>query len=103
LFTLAVTSVLQSEGVLVDFLCRKAWTMKAPVLFSQKTGAPLLPAFIQRTAEGHKINFHPHMFPDKDIDIEIHLEILNAYLEEHIKEDPSQWLWIHRRWKRANA
>jgi lauroyl/myristoyl acyltransferase len=43
------------------------------------------------------------MFPDKDIDIEIHLEKLNAYLEEHIKEDPSQWLWIHRRWKRANA
>ncbi|RMG69366.1 MAG: lipid A biosynthesis acyltransferase, partial [Nitrospirae bacterium] len=26
---------------------------------------------------------------------------MSAYVEEYIRENPSEWLWIHRRWKRA--
>ena len=77
--------------------------MKAPVLFAQNTGAPLLPAFIIRTAAGHTITIHPPYSPDRGTDLEAHLQKLNGYLENHIKNDPSQWLWIHRRWKRIDA
>ena len=28
------------------------------------------------------------------------LEEVNSLLSNWIKEDPSQWLWIHRRWSK---
>jgi KDO2-lipid IV(A) lauroyltransferase len=94
-------SVMENEGIIVDFLCRKAWTMKIPVVISQKTGAPLLPAFIKRSQSGHVVTIHPPFIPDKSVSLEESLLKLNNRLEEHIKEDPHQWLWIHRRWKRT--
>ena len=92
-------SVVESEGVMVDFLCRKAWTMKIPVLLAQKTGAPLIPLFIKRVDGGHTVTIHPPLVPEKKSDIRSYLQTLNGYLEEHIRDDPAQWLWIHRRWK----
>ncbi|GBD98249.1 lipid A biosynthesis lauroyl acyltransferase [bacterium BMS3Abin07] len=94
-------SVLEKEGILVDFLCRKAWTMKMPVIISRKTGAPILPFFIRRTARGHVITIYPPFLPDSSVELETHLRHLNKYIEKHIKECPEQWLWIHRRWKRT--
>jgi lauroyl/myristoyl acyltransferase len=26
---------------------------------------------------------------------------LNSFIEGYIKDNPEQWLWIHRRWKRV--
>lgn len=95
-------SVLEREGELVNFLCRKAWTMKMPVLLSQRTGAPILPVFITGTATGHKLTIHKPFLPDHEKAIQVNLAILNAFLEQHIIKDPAQWLWIHRRWKRTD-
>ena len=96
-------SVVRSEGVLVDFLCREAWTMKMPVVISQKTGSPLLPVFIRRTPDGHRITIHPPYLPCMEEDLKTHLRKLNGYIEKHIQEEPTQWLWIHRRWKRRGS
>lgn len=94
-------SVLESEGLLVRFLGRPAWTMKIPIIISQKTGTPLLPTFIQRIPNGHRITFHAPFVADKETSLVEQLTYLNHFLEDHIREDPTQWLWMHRKWKRT--
>lgn len=93
-------AVVSDEGIVMDFLGRGAWTTKMPVLLARRTGAALLPVFIRRTEKGHhEITIHP------EVDIrgtdELVLKRLNGAIEEHVKENPSEWLWLHRRWKRV--
>jgi len=78
--------------------------MKIPVLLSQKTGAPLLPVFIRRSpAGGHMIMIDKPFYPANETGISENLRKMNGFIEKHIKGDPSQWLWIHRRWKRTDS
>ena len=50
------------EGALVDFLGRKAWASKAPVLLARKSGVAIVPAFIHREADRHVIDIYPELF-----------------------------------------
>lgn len=101
---LADQAVLPSEGVLIDVLGRKAWASKAPVIIAQKTGAAVIPSFIHREGEHFVITFQPaHEFSEDHSEEGIRLEAqaLSRYVEEFIVSHPSQWYWVHRRWKRA--
>ncbi len=95
-------SVVPSEGVVVDFLGSPAWSMKAPVLIARKTGSPVVPAFIHRNRDGHVIEIHPEVEALEHIesDVASAVALLNSYVERYVMEHPSEWLWIHRRWKR---
>ncbi|MDA8088984.1 MAG: lysophospholipid acyltransferase family protein [Nitrospiraceae bacterium] len=92
-------AVLKEEGHIVEFLGRGAWTTRMPVLLARRTGAALIPAFIKRTPLGHEIT----VYPEADVSgtEEQALRRLNMAIEEHVKENPSEWLWIHKRWKRV--
>jgi KDO2-lipid IV(A) lauroyltransferase len=98
-------AVIPSEGYVTDFLGRGAWTTKTPALIARKTGAVVLPAFIHRTAKGHKITIFPkiELSPGDDMEKAVKEDTKNfsRAIEEYIKEHPSEWLWIHRRWKRV--
>jgi KDO2-lipid IV(A) lauroyltransferase len=89
----------------IDFLGRGAWTSKIPAIIARKTGAAVLPAFIHRTDEGHKVRISPEVELSRDDDTEQAVREdtvkLTGYIEEYIKEHPAEWLWIHRRWKRV--
>jgi len=94
-----------SEGVLVEFLGRPAWTIRLPALISRKSGAPLLPIFVHREGERHVVTIYPEYTPAQDPDAEA-AELKDATaivrsLERYIVEHPSQWYWVHKRWKRA--
>ncbi len=97
-------SVLPSEGVKIPFLGRAAWTMRTPAVIAAKTGASVVPAFIQRTSTGHKIKVYPEVElvegTSEDSVVE-NTKRISSYVEGYIKENPSEWLWIHRRWKRT--
>ncbi len=97
-------SVLPSEGVKIPFLGRPAWTMRTPAVIAAKTGAAVLPVFIKRTPVGHRIKVYPEVElqdgSSEDVVVE-NTKRISAYVERHIKENPSEWLWIHRRWKRT--
>jgi len=95
--------VVEDEGIIVDFLCRPAWTMKIPVMLSQKTGAPLLPVFMKKTQSGYTISINRPYYPEKETELKENIRIMNSYIETEIKNDPTQWLWIHRRWKRIDS
>lgn len=101
---LADQAVLPEEGYLIDVLGRKAWASKAPVIIAQKSGAPLLPTFIHREGERQIITFYPeHKFSgDMSEDgIQKETQALSRYVENFIIAHPTQWYWVHRRWKRA--
>jgi KDO2-lipid IV(A) lauroyltransferase len=98
-------AVIPDEGFVIDFLGRGAWTTKMPALIARKTGAAVLPAFINRTNGGHKIKIYPEIELSKTDDLEKaaieDMKIFSSYIEKYIREHPKEWLWIHRRWKRV--
>ncbi|HMK51149.1 MAG TPA: lysophospholipid acyltransferase family protein [Thermodesulfobacteriota bacterium] len=90
----------------VDFFGYLVPTFKGPVLFSIRTGAPIIPMFITRDSDHlHKITVHPFFdlktTGNVDQDITSNLARLTKIIEEAIREHPEQWLWIYRRFKRA--
>lgn len=102
---LADQAVLKEEGYKIEFLGLPAWTTKLPALIARKTGAAIIPVFINRDGKRHVINIYPEVFLSKESDSERSLYEDTAYLtrfmEDYIKKYPSEWLWIHRRWKRT--
>jgi len=101
---LADQAVFPEEGVLIDVLGRKAWASKAPAIIGQKSGAAILPAFIHREGERFVITFNPaHQISGdmSDEGIRNETQALSRYVEDYIVAHPTQWYWVHRRWKRT--
>lgn len=98
-------AVLSDEGYVIDFLGRGAWTTKMPALIARKTGAAVLPAFIHRTDGTHVIKIYPEVeiskSDERDNAVIEDTKKFSKYIESYIQEHPSEWLWIHRRWKRV--
>ncbi|HYA32020.1 MAG TPA: lysophospholipid acyltransferase family protein [Thermodesulfovibrionales bacterium] len=98
-------AVLPDEGYVTDFLGRGAWTSRMPALLARKTGAPAVPAFIRRTGEGHEIMVYPELAlssnSNQEEAVKEDTKRFSSFIEDYIKENPSQWLWMHRRWKRV--
>lgn len=96
-------SVFKSDGYAVDFLGRPAWTTKMPSLIARKTGAAVLPIFINRYRDQHVINIYPEVDLLQGEDTEkatLHdTKRFSGFIEDYIKQHPLEWLWIHRRWK----
>ena len=93
------------EGVLVDFLGRPAWATKLPSYLARKGGTPMVPAFIHREGNSHVVTFYPELVTSRaaqqDVAAAEDLRALNSCIERYIIEHPTEWYWIHRRWKKA--
>jgi KDO2-lipid IV(A) lauroyltransferase len=89
----------------VDFFGCLVPTFKGPVLFSIRTGAPIIPMFITRSDHFHQIAIHPpfhlNLTGDIEQDITSNVGQLTKIIEAAIRQHPEQWLWIYRRFKRA--
>jgi len=97
-------AMFEDNGVLIEFLGRKAWANKAPAIIAQKTGVPLVPVFIHRTEDRHVLTIHPEyvLCGDRtEVGIGQDIQALSRYLEEFVCAHPADWYWVHRRWKRA--
>jgi len=92
-----------SMGIWVEFFGREARTMKAPAWLALKTGCAVVPINNYRENGRHHVVIHPVLewIPndDEDAAIRLNTQRYNDVLERFIRERPSQWLWIHRRWK----
>jgi len=64
-----------------------------------------VPVFIRRTGEGHEITVHPEVSlssnSNQEEAVREDTERFSSFIEDYIRENPSQWLWMHRRWKRV--
>ncbi|AAR36810.1 lysophospholipid acyltransferase family protein [Geobacter sulfurreducens] len=92
-----------SEGELVEFLGKKAWTTTMPALLAAKTGAALVPGFGRREGNRHVLEFFPEIAPDPAGDPIATTRLLNRAIEAYIVRHPDQWLWVYNRWKRVPA
>ncbi len=92
-----------NDGISVPLLGREAMTPPAAAQLSLRFNVPIVPASIVRKDDD---TFHIHVFPpvtieesgQKTQDIYALTLKLNQWLEERIREQPEQWLWLHRRW-----
>ena len=101
---LADQAVLPVEGALIDVMGRQAWASKAPVIIAQKSGAPLVPVFMHREGERQVITFYPEHIFSGDLSeegVRKETQALSRYVENFVVAHPTQWYWLHRRWKRA--
>jgi Kdo2-lipid IVA lauroyltransferase/acyltransferase len=98
------TNMLPPEGIFVDFFGRFASTTSAPARLARKTGAALVLglALWDARLKKYRLHFEPvHWIEHDDSEEEIRLntEHFNRLIESHVRRNPEQWLWVHRRWK----
>ena len=93
------------EGIVVDFFGKRASHTTAAAILAYKFNAIVIPCFIKRVAfERYEATFFDPIEVEKSNDMEKyilqHTQKQAIITQEFIKKSPSQWLWIHRRWKR---
>jgi KDO2-lipid IV(A) lauroyltransferase len=97
-------SVVRAEGIIADFLGKKDHIMKTPAIIARKTGSPVLPVFIRRSNSGHLLEIGQEIELDKAQEYEqaVYNDTVrfSSHIENYVKNNPAEWLWIHRRWKR---
>lgn len=94
------------EGILINFLGRKTYATKMHAVLAQKTRTPLLPAFIKRKGGIYTVEIGREIElidAENDTAVLINTERCSRPIEEYIIQYPSEWLWIHRRWKHTPA
>ncbi len=101
-------SVLEDEAVVIEFFGEKVYAMKTPALLSIKTGTAVIPAFINYLGNGrHRIlvgeEIELKITGNMEDDLIYNTQVFSDYVERYIKENPSEWLWIHRRWKLSHG
>ncbi|MBI2843802.1 MAG: hypothetical protein HYX78_10415 [Armatimonadetes bacterium] len=94
------------SGIFVDFFGRPAATATGPAVLSLKTGAPILCGFARRVDGGffEAVIYPPLEVPstgDEEADILALTQAYTRVIEDEIRKDPAQWLWIHDRWRRS--
>jgi KDO2-lipid IV(A) lauroyltransferase len=93
-----------AADVFVPFLGQRTGTVDGPGIIHLKMGAPLLFSWCVRLPDNRfQITFEPPELVastgDKSADVERTMTLINARLETQIRRNPTQWLWLHDRWK----
>lgn len=91
------------EGMLVDFFGKPARTTPVAALLARR-GVPVVPSLSRRLPDGrHLVVLFPELpyekTADAEADLQRHLTLQNQIIEAWVRQEPAQWLWLHRRWK----
>lgn len=91
-------------GVWVDFFGKLAATPTGPVVMAQRSGAALVPIYIQRDKAGYHTLYIEEEFKlieaqDPDEATLLNVAAITKIIESWIVKHPESWSWIHKRWK----
>jgi KDO2-lipid IV(A) lauroyltransferase len=94
------------EGVFVPFFGRPACTRDGPARIAMRTGAPVLPVFMERIGDTmrHRVRALPplELVPegaDPQAALVENVARMTNAIESAIRRAPDQWIWTHRRWR----
>jgi len=90
-------------GVAAPLFGVMAHTAPGPSIFALRFGIPLQPMSVQRTGTARfKVIVHEPIrlvdTGDRNADIETGVRRVNAFIEDRIRERPTEWFWVHKRW-----
>jgi len=93
------------ESVVVDFLGHPAKTPVGPVKLASGTGGAIVPMVMLMTSEGkYRIEIkEPVSIGGNGDTLQADVEKCSKAIEEFIRSEPTQWLWMHKRWKSVAA
>jgi KDO2-lipid IV(A) lauroyltransferase len=93
------------RGLYVDFFGRPASTHKAIALLALEHRAPVVVGYARRIGPGFRYEvgcdgvIEPDEWTGGADDVRLLTQRYTAALESVIRRDPTQYLWLHRRWK----
>ncbi|WP_165188348.1 lysophospholipid acyltransferase family protein [Caulobacter soli] len=92
-----------NTGVEGLFFGHPVRTAPGPSRLAIRFGTVLQPMSVQRIkgARFRAVVHDPIHLPntgDRTADIETGVKLVNAFMEERIRERPEEWFWVHRRW-----
>lgn len=92
-----------NTGVEGLFFGHPVRTAPGPSRLAIRFGTVLQPMSVQRVqgARFRAVVHDPIHLPntgDRTADIEAGVRLVNAFMEERIRERPEEWFWVHRRW-----
>ncbi len=98
-----------SKGLFVDFFGRKASTYKSIGLLARQHNVPIMVGCARRIS--NKLQYelevtriiHPHEWQGKDNEVLWITQEYTKAIEQFVRKDPTQYLWVHRRWKTRPA
>lgn len=94
-----------SKGLFVDFFGRRASTYKSIGLLAMQYEVPVVVGYARR--EGTRFHFrvgvqdiiYPADWKNQDDPLRYITQRYSKGIEDFVRADPGQYLWVHRRWK----
>jgi KDO2-lipid IV(A) lauroyltransferase len=99
------TNMTPPQGVFVPFFGHMACTASGLARVALKTGAAVLPGFMlwEERERKYVLHFGPEIdltaSGDDEKDAVENTARFTTAIEDWVRRHPSQWLWVHRRWK----
>jgi KDO2-lipid IV(A) lauroyltransferase len=96
------------RGVFADFYGKPAHTPIGGAMLAMDSGAPVLPMFYLKKDDDTFVFIIDKEIPlvmtgNRREDMEENTRLFHAVIEKYIKKYPTQWVWIHNRWKTTPA
>jgi KDO2-lipid IV(A) lauroyltransferase len=105
ILALLIDQDVASPSLSVPFFGRLARTPVAAAALAVRRDLPVVPAFARRRPEGgHHFTIMAPIYPpntgDRRRDVVDLTRRFSRILEDRIRENPAEWVWWHRRWRR---
>ena len=94
-----------SKGVFVDFFGRKASTYKSIGLLAMEYKVPVVIGYTRRRERAFRFEvgtqdiIMPQDWENQDDPLIYITQRYTRAIEQIVRDDPGQYLWMHRRWK----
>lgn len=94
----------RENGVPATFFGQPCWATAGPAMIALRARVPIHPiSIVRQPDQSYLLEIHPPLEFERTGDLQ--QDILNVTqlcqdaIEEIVRKNPEQWLWLHRRWK----
>lgn len=94
----------RTDGIVVKFFNQATNFVTGAASMSRFRKIPIFPAFMHKNSDGtHTLEVFPPLkverSTDKHADLKQMTQQLAMMIEQHVRQYPDEWFWLHDRWK----